>query len=62
MKGTTNVVAGTYLNGQINQHDQDQRGAMVVIKVRDKTLQIYTESNDYLNDFNQVLSSLTFAP
>jgi hypothetical protein len=36
---------------------------MLVIKVRDKTLEISTESNDYLNDFNNIiLASLTFVP
>jgi hypothetical protein len=35
----------------------------VVIKVRDKTLKIYTESPQYLSDFNNiVLKSLSFAP
>jgi len=36
---------------------------MLIIRVRDKTLKISTQSNDYLNDFNNIiLSSLTFAP
>jgi hypothetical protein len=36
---------------------------MVVIKVRDKTLKIYTESTDYMSDFNDiVLKNLTFSP
>lgn len=63
MQGVANVVPGTYLTGKINQQDQSQSGSMVVIKVRDKTLEIYSESPDFMNDFNNVvLASLTFAP
>lgn len=60
MVGVTNVTPGTRLDGAL---DQDTNGSMVIIKVRDKTLQIYSESNDYLSDFGDtVLASLTFAP
>ncbi|MDO8591449.1 MAG: hypothetical protein Q7R60_00790 [bacterium] len=60
MAGVANVQPGTRLDGAL---DQDNTGSMVIIKVRDKTLQIYTESNDFLSDFNNtVLPSLTFAP
>lgn len=63
LQGAANVSAGTYLSGQINNEDQAQRGSMVIMKVRDKTLQIYSESNTFANDFNNiVLSSLTFVP
>lgn len=63
MQGAANVTAGTYLSGQINSQDQTQQGNMVVIKVRDKTLEIYSESAAYANDFNNiVLASLTFVP
>lgn len=63
LNGVANVQPGTLLSGAVNSSDQTQSGTMLIIKVRDKTLEIYTESNDYLNDFNNtVLSSLTFAP
>ncbi len=62
MQNVANVTAGSYLSGQINSQDQTQSGTMVIIKVRDKTLQIYTESNQYLADFSNILNSLTFAP
>jgi hypothetical protein len=63
LQGVANVTAGTYLSGQINNQDQTQRGNMVAIRVRDKTLEIYTESADFLPDFNNtILASLTFAP
>jgi hypothetical protein len=63
LKGASNVAPGVYLSGHINPADQTQNGNMLIIKVRDKTLQIYTDSVDFQNDFNNiVLSSLTFAP
>ena len=62
MVGVANVTTGTLLTGAISQ-DATQTGAMLIIKVRDKTLQIYTESPDFESDFNSiVLPSLTFVP
>jgi hypothetical protein len=62
MQGAANVTTGVYLTGQINTQEQNQNGAMVIIKVRDKTLQISTQSNEYINDFNNILNTLTFSP
>jgi hypothetical protein len=63
MQGAANVTAGVYLSGQINSNDQTQRGNMVVLKVRDKTLEIYSESNTFADDFNKtILGSLVFNP
>lgn len=60
MAGQANVQPGTRFDGPI---DQDKTGSMVVIKVRDKTLKIYTESVDFLSDFNNIiLPSLTYLP
>lgn len=60
MVGVGNVQPGTRIDGSL---DQQNVGSMVIIKVRDKTLEIYSQSNDFLNDFNNtILSSLTFAP
>jgi hypothetical protein len=60
MSGVANAQTGTRFDGQIVQN---QRGSMVVIQVRDKTLEVYTESNNYLDDFNNtILSSLKFTP
>lgn len=62
MKGVANVQVGTRLDGAISQNSS-VKGAMVVLKIRDKTLQISTQSPDFLADFNNiVLPSLTFAP
>lgn len=58
--GVANVQPGLKLDGEIAPEFQ---GSMVVIKVRDKTLQITTQSKDFLKDFNEtVLASLTFVP
>lgn len=56
-------VVGTKLSGAVLQSDQAAPGTMVLLPVRDKTLEVWTESNDYLGDFNTyVLPNLTFAP
>jgi hypothetical protein len=53
-------VGGMYLSGQIAQQ---QKGTMVILPLRDKTLEVWTESDAYLNDFkNYVLPNLTFSP
>jgi len=64
MQGVANVQPGTRLDGAINQTQTGaQNGSLVVIKIRDKTLKIYTESTDFVGDFNNViLSNLTFVP
>ncbi len=60
LKSIPNVQPGTRFDGAI---EDKVDGAMVAIQTRDKTLKIYTQSKDYLNDFNNVvLPSLTFAP
>jgi hypothetical protein len=63
LQGVANVTAGTYMTGQIDTQDQTQTGNMVVIKVRDKTLEISSQSLKFANDFNNIiLGSLTFVP
>jgi hypothetical protein len=59
------VQAGVRLDGAISQSSTGvtRQGSMVILKVRDKTLQVYTQASSYLSDFNNVvLPSLTFAP
>jgi hypothetical protein len=65
MKGVSNAQPGVKLDGNIGQSASGTalKGSMVIIKVRDKTLQIYTETTSGVDDFNNViLSSLTFVP
>lgn len=53
-------VIGTRIDGQI---DTQKQGVMIILPIRDKTLQIWTESATYLADFNdKILPSLTFVP
>lgn len=60
MDGAANVQTGMRFDGEI---EQGISGSMVIIKVRDKTLKISTQSPRYLSDFNNsVLKTLTFAP
>lgn len=64
LNGVANVQPGTRLDGQLSSGDQTIKGTMFIIPVRDKTLEIYTQSSStYGSDFNNiVLPSLTFAP
>lgn len=53
-------VTGTRLDGEVSPNKQ---GAMVIMPLRDKTLKIWTESNDFLNDFNNnILPNYSFEP
>jgi hypothetical protein len=64
VNGVPNVQTGARFDGQLSQTVAGpQTGSMVIIQVRDKVLKIYTLSNSYLADFNNiVLPSLTFIP
>jgi hypothetical protein len=64
MSGVTHAQAGTLFSGLLSGDVQAQNGTMLIIPVRDKSLKIYTESNqNYQADFmNTVLGSLTFTP
>jgi hypothetical protein len=64
MAGVNNVQPGVRLDGSLWQdNDVKQKGSMVIIKVRDKTMQIYSQSPDFASDFNNIiLPSLTFVP
>jgi len=51
---------GTRLDGTFSK---DIRGAVVLFKLRDKTLKLAIQSNDFLGDFNNIiLTSLKFNP
>lgn len=57
-------VAGMRLDGQVVPGgDNQETGSLVLLPLRDKTLQIWTESTSYLDDFNKyILPNLTFSP
>ena len=51
---------GTLLSGQI---DKNYTGKMVLMPIRDKTLVVWTEGQEYLSDFEKtVLENITFIP
>ena len=51
-------VTGTRFDGQI---DKDYTGAIAIFQLRDKTVRIWTESDAYLSDFNNIIiENLTF--
>jgi hypothetical protein len=53
-------VAGVRVDGAIYPNKQ---GALVILPLRDKTIEVWTESTTFLNDFNTIiLPSLTFVP
>lgn len=54
------VAAGTRLDGQIQQN---KKGSMVVLPLRDKVLKIWTENDTNAKDFNDfILKNLTYVP
>jgi len=53
-------VVGSRIDGQIINNKQ---GSMILMPLRDKTIEIWTESGQYLNDFNNnILPNITFSP
>lgn len=57
---TINEFEGNRLDGQFSDTVE---GSMVIFKVRDKTLRVYTESPNFRKDFNDIiLKTLSFNP
>lgn len=53
-------VTGARADGEINT---GQQGSMILIPLRDKTIKISTESQQFMNDFNSIiLENLKFVP
>lgn len=53
-------VVGLRLDGQVSREKQ---GSLVVLPLRNLTIKVWTESPNYLSDFNNIiLPNLTFAP
>jgi hypothetical protein len=56
-------VIGTRLTGSVLLENTQGVGTMILIPLRSTTLEIWTESNDYLPDFNTyILPNLSFSP
>lgn len=57
---TVSGVSGTRLDGTF---ERDQSGSMVIFPLRDKTLRVWTETNNFKGDFDNIaLKNLTFVP
>jgi hypothetical protein len=53
-------VVGVKADGQLNNQ---KKVSMVILPLRSQTIQIWTEGDQYLNDFNQyILPNFTFSP
>ena len=53
-------IVGSRVDGVIINSKQ---GSMILLPLRDKTIEIWTESGQYLNDFNSnILPNVTFSP
>lgn len=56
-------IVGTKLSGAIVPNQPTGQGVLILIPLRSTTLEVWTESNDYLSDFNTyILPNLTFSP
>lgn len=56
-------IVGTKLTGSVLLENTQGVGTMILIPLRSTTLEVWTESNDYLPDFNNyILPNLTFSP
>jgi hypothetical protein len=56
-------IVGTKLTGAIVPNQPSGQGVLILIPLRSTTLEVWTESNDYLPDFNTyILPNLTFSP
>ncbi len=53
-------ILGSKIEGELSQKKQ---GVMVLLPLRDKTIKLWTEADEFKNDFNDiVLANLTFVP
>lgn len=59
LKGKANAQPGVKLEGTIAE---GREGALIIVKLRDKTLKLRTDSRDYMTDFNAIINSLSYEP
>lgn len=52
-------VLGVRIVGEITKEKQ---GVMVILPLRDKTIRIWTESTDFIADFDKIIESASFIP
>lgn len=56
---TVSGITGTRLEGKI---DRNRTGVLILLPIRDKTLFLWTESNNYLNDYNGIIERISISP
>lgn len=56
---TVSGITGTRLEGQI---EKGRTGVLILLPIRDKTLFLWTESNNYLNDYNGIIERIGVSP
>lgn len=52
-------ILGMYVSGELETRKQ---GAMVILPLRDKTIKIWTEGEEFRGDFEKILQEFTFVP
>lgn len=52
-------ITGTRYSGQL---DKEHSGDLILLPVRDKTLYVWTEGKDYLEDFDRLVKTLAITP
>jgi hypothetical protein len=57
---TVSGISATWLQGTIDNERHD--GVVVIVPTRDQTMVIWTDSLDYLNEFNTILASAKIYP
>lgn len=63
MENVPNAQPGLRLEGDLGDGQTVKNGAMVILPLRDKALKIYSESSNYLSDFNNtILPVLSYSP
>ena len=56
-------VVGSRIDGQLSTSSSQKSGTMIILPLRNMTLEIWTESSSFQKDFeNTILSNFTFAP
>jgi hypothetical protein len=50
---------GVVITGEI---DGTQQGTLILLPQRDKTIKLFTETEDYLADFTKIVQSATYNP
>ena len=56
---TVSGITGTRLEGEI---EKDRTGVLILLPIRDKTLFLWTDSLNYLNDYNGIIERISVSP